>query len=256
MIKTAIALLLLVSSASAFAATTELPTVLSAYRTKQWERMSVHPTERVEFKLKGLSLMPGKGYLSAGPIPVNYVMTDGRDRWLLVPFTEVGRGGITFDSELPDLSGQSYLAVNFVTGKTYPRVVDLKFADAQKRTVKSVKPHREIEFSKTPWLQPDGFSSEAESIRDVAAKQRDMSSKAAAIEAANRPLVSKIGARICRVSDDGVLYFGYTEGHSPDSEKIQIRVTDAWVGGRADLKPSGFVPSIIWDQPSQWKSCD
>lgn len=256
MIKTAAALLLLVSSAPGLAATPALSPVLSAYRTKQWERMSVHPTERVEFKLKGLSLLPGKGYLSPGLIPVNYVMTDGQDRWLLVPFTEVGHDGRAFDSEVADLSGQSYLAVNLVTGRAYPRVIDLKFSDARKFTVKSVKPHREIEFSKTPWLQPEGFSSQEESYRDIAATKRDMSRKAAAIEAVNRPVVSKIGAKICRVSDAGVLYIGYTEGRSPDSEKIQIRVTDAWVGGRSDLKPSGFAPSIIWDQPSQWKSCD
>ncbi len=65
----------------------------------------------------------------------------------------------------------------------------------------------------------------------------------------------KIGTRICRI-DGGIRYVGFTEGVSPDNGKIQIRVAEAQLGGRADSTPGRFQPSIVWDSPDRWELCE
>lgn len=66
---------------------------------------------------------------------------------------------------------------------------------------------------------------------------------------------TKIGARVCR-ADGAIQYIGFTEGVSPDTGKIQIRVADAMIGGRAGSRPGGFQPTIIWDAPDNWEICE
>lgn len=65
--------------------------------------------------------------------------------------------------------------------------------------------------------------------------------------------VRKIGARVCK-SVANVSYVGFVEGMS--NEKIQIRVSDAYILGAPNARPSDFSPSIIWENHLAWEACE
>lgn len=73
-----------------------------------------------------------------------------------------------------------------------------------------------------------------------------------------RPKKSQIGVQLCKESGPLILQ-GFTEGKSPDNNKIQIRI---WRGSLSDhgqpssVVPSDFRESIVWDDPDNWRQCD
>jgi hypothetical protein len=76
----------------------------------------------------------------------------------------------------------------------------------------------------------------------------------------NLPLIRKIGAKICqngRVQmgheQIKVVSVGYVEGITDD--KVKIRVSRTYFKSNPSLSPSGFSPSIIWDDPMNWYLC-
>lgn len=70
-----------------------------------------------------------------------------------------------------------------------------------------------------------------------------------------RSAKQKIGARLCQ-NRAGFVYIGFVEAKSPDSDKVQIRVSDAHSPASQNVKPGGFQPSIIWDHPDRWDMCE
>ena len=70
----------------------------------------------------------------------------------------------------------------------------------------------------------------------------------------NLPLVRKIGARICQNIRGGFIQVGYVEGLA--EEKVQIRISEAHMINNPNIRPGGFVPSIIWDRPLNWDLCE
>ena len=73
-----------------------------------------------------------------------------------------------------------------------------------------------------------------------------------------RPLKIQIGAAICKLQR-GVVYEGFTEGKSPDNNKIQIRIVRASFsnnGRPSSASPPGFKEQIIWEDPDFWQLCE
>ncbi len=62
-----------------------------------------------------------------------------------------------------------------------------------------------------------------------------------------------IGNRICK-TEARINYFGYVE--KIVGSKSQVRVSDARIKRGATLRPRGFRPGIIWDEPGNWYLCD
>ena len=61
----------------------------------------------------------------------------------------------------------------------------------------------------------------------------------------NLPMVRKIGTRICQEQSGGVINVGYVEALA--EEKVQIRISDAYMKNNRNARPGSFSPSIIWD---------
>lgn len=73
-----------------------------------------------------------------------------------------------------------------------------------------------------------------------------------------RPLKIQVGAAICKLQR-GVVYEGFTEGKSPDNNKIQIRIVRASFsnnGRSSSVSPPGFKEQIIWEDPDFWQLCE
>lgn len=77
----------------------------------------------------------------------------------------------------------------------------------------------------------------------------------AAMEArrSDLPLMRKIGARICKIVD-GVEYVGYVEAIT--ETKVQVRVAEAYFRQNPAFHPGVFEPTIIWENPMKWDSCE
>ncbi len=104
------------------------------------------------------------------------------------------------------------------------------------------------------------FSSSTKVQQEVAKRQQaELEAKAAIDLATNErrkrdlPSVRKIGARICQ-ERQGVDYIGFVE--SLASEKVQIRISNAFFKSNPNIIPGGFVPSIVWDSPLHWDLCE
>ena len=69
----------------------------------------------------------------------------------------------------------------------------------------------------------------------------------------NLPLIRKIGTKICKTQNE-FIYIGFVENITDD--KIQIRVADAVLAINHSVRPGGFSPSIIWDNPLNWDLCE
>ncbi len=99
------------------------------------------------------------------------------------------------------------------------------------------------------------FDSARQTAMVANARQR---TDAIAVEAdQTRSLKYEIGASICKTQNDMLLQ-GFTEGRSPDSNKIQIRIWRASPpenGRPTRISPPGFKEQIIWDDPDNWKLC-
>ncbi|WP_138922480.1 hypothetical protein [Hylemonella gracilis] len=77
---------------------------------------------------------------------------------------------------------------------------------------------------------------------------------------ANLPYIRKVGAQICREwpysighGQISVIEVGYVEGVTND--KVQIRISRAYLKVAPNSSPGGFQPSIIWDDPMNWDLC-
>lgn len=234
------------------------PHALTAVRAEDWQRFSVTPSGPIKFDLKGFSVMyGGSGYISPIPIRIQYYMTDGKEYWLLVPFTETGRlDGRELDTA--DFARSEFIGVNYASGEIFPRIVLLKLTWSDhtlKANNKSLVFSREIQFRSMASIKREGFFTAEESQQALVNSESLVRQRERATAEANLPVVTKIGARICK-NAGAVVFVGFTEGRSPDNEKIQIRVSDAFYQGHPSLRPEGFVPSITWDYPSQWQPCE
>jgi hypothetical protein len=69
----------------------------------------------------------------------------------------------------------------------------------------------------------------------------------------NTPKVRKIGAKICQRNGE-VVKLGYVEGMT--DEKVQIRISEAFLAANRSYSPSNFVPTIVWDSPMNWDLCE
>lgn len=70
----------------------------------------------------------------------------------------------------------------------------------------------------------------------------------------NLPIVRKIGSRICQEQSGGVINVGYVEALA--DEKVQIRISNAYMKNHPNASPGGFSPTIIWDTPMNWDLCE
>jgi hypothetical protein len=66
------------------------------------------------------------------------------------------------------------------------------------------------------------------------------------------PFLRKVGAKVCR-EQGGNTFVGFVENFT--DEKLQIRLTNAFVTSVPTYRPGGFTPGIIWDYPNEWKLC-
>jgi hypothetical protein len=93
---------------------------------------------------------------------------------------------------------------------------------------------------------------------DQIAEVNLMKEEAEAIKRRNLPYIRKVGARICKDDKKGHTFIGYVENMT--DEKIQIRISDALWNTQGKVNEnshvSGFTPSIIWDNPMNWTSCE
>jgi hypothetical protein len=230
---------------------------LVAYRAEYWRGFRVIPERRIEFGLKGPSIATGgSGHISSGRTKVTYYMTDGREYWFLVPYTETGRlDGRALDSTSSYQSTQRFVGVNYASGEIYPRIVLLKLTvpnHSLKANNKSLAFSREIQLKETAPIRREGYFSEDAGNRAIVANEAVVQ----AGEASNRPLVSKIGTKIC-VSNASISQIGFTEGRSPDNGKIQIRLIYSRLAGEKEyIGPGGSAPTLIWDDPDRWHPCD
>jgi hypothetical protein len=67
------------------------------------------------------------------------------------------------------------------------------------------------------------------------------------------PYLRKVGAKVCR-EQSGNTFVGFVENFT--DEKLQIRMTNAFVTSVPSFRPTGFTPGIIWDYPNEWKLCN
>ncbi len=65
------------------------------------------------------------------------------------------------------------------------------------------------------------------------------------------PLKRRIGTKLCKTETDRT-FIGFTEGVSPDMDRIQIRVVAANSRGL----PLEFREQVIWDAPANWRLCE
>lgn len=65
------------------------------------------------------------------------------------------------------------------------------------------------------------------------------------------PLKRRIGSKLCKF-ETWRTFIGFTEGVSPDLDRIQIRVVAANSRGL----PLEFREQIIWDSPANWRLCE
>lgn len=224
---------------------------VSVTQSDGWQFLAVRVSEQLDFKLKGAWLLPNRGYLSVGRTAAPYVMTSGSEHWLLVPFTEVGSDGREFRSEVADLSGQSYIGIEFLSGRVYPRVVDLTFSGRLKAVPKRVKFSNEVELLNTPSIKAEGFFSEQESQRYFA----ELASAEAKSKTANRPVVTLIGSKVCKHFGD-ITYIGHTQQVRARGDEILVHVEEAKKRWRAGfVRPDGFSPSTIWVEADDWVPC-
>lgn len=77
---------------------------------------------------------------------------------------------------------------------------------------------------------------------------------------ASLPYIRKVGAQICREwpysighGQISVIEVGYVEGVTND--KVQIRISRAYLKVAPNSSPGGFQSSIIWDDPMNWDLC-
>jgi hypothetical protein len=230
---------------------------LVAYRAETWRNFRVIPEGQIEFDLKGLSIATGgSGYIGSGQVRASYFMSDGKEYWLLVPYTETGRlDGRKLNSADSYTSAPTFVGVNYASGEIFPRIVRLKLTVPQhllKPNNKSLAFSREIQLTKAARIRREGYFSEDARNRAVLEFQSvDQTNKAS-----NRRLVTKIGTKIC-VSNATISQIGFTEGRSPDSDKIQIRlIVSRLAGEREYIGPGGSAPTLIWDDPDRWHPCD
>lgn len=68
----------------------------------------------------------------------------------------------------------------------------------------------------------------------------------------------KVGHRLCRL-DGQFLVVGFVERFAPETDNVQIRVVDKYRsdGGPVQgyIRPTGFEPGILWDDPDRWRLC-
>jgi hypothetical protein len=78
------------------------------------------------------------------------------------------------------------------------------------------------------------------------------------IQLEQAPKRRQVGHRLCQLEGQFLLV-GFVERFAPETNKVQIRVVDKYLsdGGptRGYIRPSGFQPGIIWDDPDRWRLC-
>lgn len=71
---------------------------------------------------------------------------------------------------------------------------------------------------------------------------------------AELPQMRKRGARVCRTEPGKpVVYRGYVEDFS--EEKLKILVAEAFLPNAPGVRPTGFQPNTLWDEPRHWRLC-
>jgi hypothetical protein len=68
------------------------------------------------------------------------------------------------------------------------------------------------------------------------------------------PQMRKRGARVCIAEPvNSVVYLGYVEDFT--DEKLKITVAEAFLSTSRSVRPTGFQPHVMWDEPVRWRLC-
>lgn len=149
-----------------------------------------------------------------------------------------------------DLRGKPifvYLMETSETGGSFGKVVTADDPDVMLRAARLLA-----------YLDPAERQAAERRVKQEAQWARAAAALDRQLQAEQAPERRKVGHRLCRLEGQ-FLMVGFVERFAPETDKVQIRVVDKYLsdGGPTHgyIRPSGFQPGILWDDPDQWRLC-
>ena len=230
-------------------------------RFEDWRKLNVVVNKTLQLKPKGFMGLGNTWVVTPGIYSNLTRVTISEQQYALIPIEIHSQNGKQNWDGITNCKGEAFahVAVNLATSQLANRGIwlfpDCPGTNDQWTMFQMIDVKGSGELSIREYKTPEEATLAAQNAADAIREKKIQEAAALASEnIRTRNAKKKIGATLCSRGQDND-YVGYTEANSPDSNKIQIRISHAYYKGSTTLRKD-FTPNIVWDDPDNWMLCE